>query len=134
MVTKSAAFEKAITESRKLKAKPTQDELLEVRFFSFFFFGGGFLRLGRRWMGRGFFWGGNRGWDIWAGADMFADIYIALRPLQARMPRPTFRREEQTGGVSVSGMDFPSSHHLSFPFYLIFFPFPIPPIAFVRLT
>ena len=31
MVAKSAAFEKAVTESRKLKAKPTQDELLEVR-------------------------------------------------------------------------------------------------------
>ncbi len=28
---KSAAFEKAVVESRKLKTKPTQDELLEVR-------------------------------------------------------------------------------------------------------
>lgn len=38
---KSAAFEKAVEESRKLKTKPTQDELLEVKkntefFFSFF--------------------------------------------------------------------------------------------------
>lgn len=33
MVAKTAAFEKAIKESRKLKAKPTQDELLEVRVF-----------------------------------------------------------------------------------------------------
>lgn len=30
MVTKTPAFEKAIEDSRKLKAKPTQDELLEV--------------------------------------------------------------------------------------------------------
>ena len=30
MVTKTPAFEKAVTDSRKLKAKPTQDELLEV--------------------------------------------------------------------------------------------------------
>lgn len=38
---KSAAFEKAVVESRKLKTKPTQDELLEVRiwiFSNFFFF------------------------------------------------------------------------------------------------
>ena len=30
MVAKSAAFEKAVTDSRNLKAKPTTDELLEV--------------------------------------------------------------------------------------------------------
>ena len=30
MGAKTPGFEKAITESRKLKAKPTQDELLEV--------------------------------------------------------------------------------------------------------
>lgn len=35
MVVKSAAFEKAVTDSRKLKAKPTNDELLEVRFFRY---------------------------------------------------------------------------------------------------
>lgn len=39
---KSAAFEKAVDESRKLKTKPTQDELLEVKdidiFFIFFYF------------------------------------------------------------------------------------------------
>ena len=33
MVVKSAAFEKAVTDSRNLKATPTNDELLEVRFF-----------------------------------------------------------------------------------------------------
>lgn len=33
MVAKSVAFEKAITDSRKLKAKPTQDELLEVSYY-----------------------------------------------------------------------------------------------------
>lgn len=32
---KSAAFEKAVVESRKLKTKPTQDELLEVFLFLF---------------------------------------------------------------------------------------------------
>lgn len=36
MVAKTAAFEKAVTDSRKLKAKPTSDELLEVRFLDFF--------------------------------------------------------------------------------------------------
>lgn len=36
---KSAAFEKAVEDSRKLKTKPTSDELLEVcLFFPFFFF------------------------------------------------------------------------------------------------
>jgi acyl-CoA-binding protein len=30
MVTKTPAFEKAVEDSRKLKVKPTQDELLEV--------------------------------------------------------------------------------------------------------
>ena len=38
---KSAAFEKAVEDSRKLKTKPTSDELLEVcNFLSFFFFRG----------------------------------------------------------------------------------------------
>lgn len=35
---KSAAFEKAVEESRKLKTKPTQDELLEVSFIFLFVF------------------------------------------------------------------------------------------------
>lgn len=34
MVAQTAAFTKAVEDSRKLKAKPTNDELLEVRFFS----------------------------------------------------------------------------------------------------
>lgn len=33
MVAKTAAFEKAVTDSRNLKAKPTNDELLELYAF-----------------------------------------------------------------------------------------------------
>lgn len=41
---KSAAFEKAVEESRKLKTKPTQDELLEVFIYALSLCGGfGFL-------------------------------------------------------------------------------------------
>lgn len=45
MVAKTAAFEKAVTDSRNLKAKPTNDELLEVRFLDFLLFVYCFLSL-----------------------------------------------------------------------------------------
>lgn len=35
MVAQTAAFKKAVEDSRKLKAKPTNDELLEVHRFLF---------------------------------------------------------------------------------------------------
>ena len=86
MVAKSAAFEKAVTDSRNLKAKPTNDELLEVSLILssppvFLFY---HMRIGFRF---GFEFGvsqiseGKHGRDF---ADLWSSGVIAVRTFQTR--------------------------------------------------
>jgi len=115
-VPQSDAFKQAVIDSRKLVAKPSQDELLNVCFEFFFLLIDGWLIMMRANLLGGF----TRMGRIWYGW-LITMVNIALRTLQARNPRSSDRESWESWHVWFEGMHFflfpltsasPSMHYL----------------------
>lgn len=89
MVAQTAEFKKAVEDSRKLKAKPSDDELLQVR---------------EQWF------------RVKGKAHETNCSGIALRTVQAGHPGPSYRVLRQARHVRPQGTPTPSTHNRDPPF------------------